>query len=158
MRDPEQLIPQSDRAAFREQFYALYESVSERWHQLANGPQGYIEREFVGFAVLARYLKGEPGHIGICFRGPERGAPALGAPWAVPAEDAGGHDPDTMLQALVQRIQEKLAKYANLKADQNLAELNLLVHYDTRAFHLNTPFGAPGRKFADIWPRFCGSS
>ena len=78
--------------------------------------------------------------------------PTTGAKWVISEAKGGAYDPKWALDALQARIDDKVNKphYPQLKSDQNLSELVLLVHYGVRGIIHNTPFEGVNRKLDEV--------
>ena len=65
--------------------------------------------------------------------------PARKVPLGIRFPKGGSYSPEDAIDALIQRLRDKTAKYQNLKWDQKLNDLCLVVYYN-RALLWNTPY------------------
>jgi len=153
--DKSKRLKPEDQAQFRRELFALVVKESATpdppddpqrppvavpsW----NTPQGGPVRDFTGFPTLAKYLD----QIWIY---PREKVDFPGEPWVMFELGGGAYTPDSMVQAAIDRIRDKIKKYerANHRAKHSLAEFDLLCFFCDEALSHNTPthgvdFGFP---------------
>jgi hypothetical protein len=129
----------SDSAEFRAELLSLLHRVDNEWPNCCEwqSPQGAFIRDLAGYPCLARYLthlqihpkwgSGIPTHYRwVCF--PARG---------------GAYSPRDAVDALLDLLRDKAAKYSGLHAKEGLTELYLIAYYNKALFY-NSPYLAPG--------------
>lgn len=116
-------------------FPAGYSDTVRSW----NSPQGAQVSRFSGYPMLEKYLDS----LWIYPRGSHVTAPQ-GLPWVVFKSIGGSYTPESMVQAAVDRIQDKITMYANsdLRNKHSIDELDLLCFYCYEAFGYNSPIHA----------------
>ena len=99
-----------------------------------NTPQGGPVRDFTGFPILAKYLDEIWFYPREKFDFPDE-------PWVMFELRGGAYTPDSMVQAAIDRIRDKIKKYerANHRAKHSLAEFDLLSFFCDEALLHNTP-------------------
>ncbi|MGB8886506.1 MAG: hypothetical protein WCC87_07260 [Candidatus Korobacteraceae bacterium] len=119
------------------------------WNTLRSweNPQGARVSDFSGFPILEKYLK----NVWILPRDRHRHIPP-DMPWVVFESPGGPYTPDWMVQAAVDRILSKVAKYQseNLRAKHSLAECDLICFYCDEALLHNTPIEAVNFGFQEV--------
>jgi hypothetical protein len=114
-----------EAASFRKEFYELMSHVDGAWeHEMADTPQK-ICTDFSDYPTLHKHV-----HL-IRF---QDAMPLRPQRWAVATPKGGAYDPRWATEALLERIEEEKSKpnYRNLKTQDRLAELVLLIHYGIR--------------------------
>ena len=112
-----------------------------------DNPQGAPVGDFAGFPMLNKYL----ADVWIFPRNRHRHIPPS-MPWVIFESPGGAYTPDWMAQAAIDRIRAKVMKYAqeNLRADQSLAEFDLVCFYCDEALLHNTPIEAVNFGFPEL--------
>ncbi len=138
-------LTESHASEFRSQLYAFISDLDQRWSMIEDhdDPQGVHIDDFPGYPLVQKYLTGL-----VCWsQAHHRAYP--GIDWIVFMNHGGAYSPETALEALERTLKRKTTKYQTLHAEQELAELYLLLYYD-QGFHYNTPFDTPGHGFSQI--------
>lgn len=125
----------NDGAVFRAELYTCVKEVDDGWPKNPDRDdlQGYVHNDFGAYPILAKYLEG------LYFRSRARIDPIKGIAWIGFRPRGGAYSPKDAVQALLGLIRKKTNKYADLRRDQNLAELYLIAYYDQALIH-NTPY------------------
>ncbi|MEX2260637.1 MAG: hypothetical protein WD696_01730 [Bryobacteraceae bacterium] len=139
-------VKPADAAAFRAELLKLVEEVDSRWDGEPDwqSPQGCWWTDFRRYPVLGKYLSqitffpwsALPG------RSPMKG----GQDWLKFECRGGAYSEDSMTDALLARLQDKIQKYAARPV--GVDEFHLLLHYD-QAWAYNSPVETPWFNFAD---------
>jgi hypothetical protein len=142
-----------DAQQFRDEMYEFIAEKDRKWLKNPewDDPQGYDFSDFGGFPVLTKYLAiltffpamrnaRRPGFKGIHFEG-----------------HGGAYSPEPMVDALLENVRKKIAKYAkplNHKKieGQHLDVFCLLIYYDQAVLH-NPPYHIPGFGLREIGAR-----
>jgi hypothetical protein len=129
---PKRRLDKSDATAFRTELLALTEEIDKGWANIpwSDSPQDFDWKDFTKYPALAKYLDSIDVH-------PRRaGQQKGGLHWLTFPMRGGAYSPDWMVDALVECVTAKTAKYS--AKPPGVAEFHLLVHYD-KAFFYNTP-------------------
>lgn len=143
---PKARVKPADASAFRTEFLVLIEHVDKRWdtEEWWQSPYGCLWNDFSGYAKLGRYLSAIHFFPRSAFR--QWSSTKGGQNWLTVPPRGGPYSEDSMVDALLKRLEGKIQKYAALPA--GLDEFHLLVHYDL-AWAYNSPVETPWFKFAD---------
>jgi hypothetical protein len=125
----------SDAPTFKTELYQCVKEVDDGWldNPECDDPQGYTLRDLGTYPTLAKYLHG------LHFRSTERIKSIRGIAWISFRPHGGAYSPDDAVNALLELLNKKINKYANLRRDQKLSELYLVAYYDQGLIH-NTPY------------------
>jgi hypothetical protein len=143
---PKRRMVPADGAAFRAELLTLIEEVEKRWESEADwqSPQGFLWKDFTRYPTLAKYLNSLDVHP----RMPS--APSTmrkgGIHWLTFPAPGGAYSPDSMVDALVEVVEAKVAKYTS--KPPGMDEFHLLVHYD-KALLYNSPVHGIDFGYAD---------
>lgn len=112
---------------------------NEEWHSR----QGHQTADFSNYPTVARYLES------LTFIPRERMPTIKGIAWLTFPGEGGAYTPRDAVDALLELIRKKTAKYTDLHKEQNLSELYLVAYYD-RALFYNTPYIGPNFGWDEI--------
>ena len=128
----------SDGPVFRQELFRLVSQVDDDWpaHCEWRGPRGALVREFSGYPCLARYL------IDVRFHPRWGSGVAPGMRWIGFRPRRGAYSPTDAVDALLELLREKTAKYSGLHTKHGLTELYLIAYYNKALFY-NSPYVAP---------------
>jgi hypothetical protein len=143
---PKTRVKPADAAAFRGELLRLIEEVDGRWdtEKWWQSPQGCPWSEFSRYPTLGKYLSQVHFFPRSGFR---RWSSTKGTQhWLTVPPRGGPYSQDSMVEALLKRLEGKIQKYAARPAGLN--EFDLLVHYDL-AWAYNSPVETPWFKFVD---------
>jgi hypothetical protein len=135
----------SDGPVFRQELFRLLSRVDGDWpvHPEWHRPRGRVVGEFPSYPCLTRYLMHVRFH-------PKWGSGvALGTPWVGFRPRADAYSPGDAVDALLELLREKTAKYSGLHARQSLTELYLIAYYNKALFY-NSPYVAPGFALPEV--------
>jgi len=145
------LLAPQDATAFRKELYDFVLQIDTNWlnNPDRSDPQRYTITDFATYPSLNRHIQA----LDVYTRGP-RFNPRLGVDWLTFWPRRGAYIPNWMIDALVNNIKRKVAKYAKPRNEeklqqQQLAEFYLLAYYDEAVLH-NTPYHWPGFGFQEI--------
>lgn len=133
----------SDGAVFRLELLSLLRQIDNEWpkHREWHSPQGAFVRELAGYPCVARYLTHTHVH-------PKSGSGVVpGIPWIRFPARGGFYSSRDAVDALLELLRDKTAKYADLHAKEGLTELYLVAYYNKALFYNSTylapSFGLP---------------
>jgi hypothetical protein len=142
---PDVELSASDGESFRRELLRLVRQVDQDWpsHREWDSPQGYTVREFSAYPVVARYLTDLHFH--------PQGRPGIipGIRWIRFPYRGGSYSPQDAVDALLELLRDKTAKYSDLHAKQSLTELYLIAYYNKAALY-NSPYLAPGLGLPEV--------
>jgi hypothetical protein len=129
-------VKAADAQAFRAQFLQFIAELDKRWDREPDlqSPQGFQVTDFGASPILAKYLDALEVH-------PQRSSvPSTmtrrSTGWITIEPTGGPFSADEMVDALCDRVQEKISKYA--ATPTGMSRFYLLVHYD-KAWTYNSP-------------------
>lgn len=140
---PDVDLSASDGAVFRQELLSLVYQVDSEWPKERDLHS--VRREFVrdlpGYPCVARYLTYLEFH-------PKSSSGIVpGNLWIRFSYCGGFYSPRDAVDALLERLRDKTAKYSRLHAKQGLAELHLVAYYNKALFYNSTylalDFGLP---------------
>ena len=134
-----------DATDFRNQLFRLIATVDNDWSRKARSEQmcaGDVDR-FEEFPLLKKYLHRIRFRPATRTRGTVR--------WIRFPDSARHYSPNEMLETLETSVlaHRRDERYRDLRAQADLDEVYLLVHYDFKAFAYNTSFDAPNFGFKE---------
>lgn len=135
----------SDGAVFKRELLSLVYQVNSEWpkHREWHSPQGAFVRAFAGYPCVARYLTHLRFH-------PKCGSDIVpGVRWIGFPPRGGAYSPRDAVDALLELLRDKEAKYSDLHAKQGLTELYLVAYYNKALFY-NSPYLAPDFGLAEL--------
>jgi hypothetical protein len=127
-----------DSPQFQKEIFACVAEIDARWqeNEERHSPQGHQITDFPKYPTIAKYLES------LTFIPRERMPTIKGIAWLTFPGEGGAYTPRDAVDALLELIRKKTAKYADLHKKENLAELYLVGFYDRAVIH-NTPYIAP---------------
>lgn len=133
---PKRRMIAADAAAFRAEILKLTEDIDAQWDRETecHTPQGFQWNSFSTHPTLGKYLEAVSIHPRIPSRPStmEKG----GIHWLTFPMRGGSYSSNSMVDALCECVQAKIAKYP--AKPSKVDEFHLLVHYD-KAWEYNTP-------------------
>jgi hypothetical protein len=134
-----------DAAQFQKEIFAYVAEIDRRWQENDewHGRQGHPITDFSKYPTVAKYLGS------LTFISRERMPTIKGIAWLTFPGEGGAYTPRDAVDALLELIRKKTAKYAYLHKEQRLSELYLVAYYD-RALIYNTPYIGPGFGWDEI--------
>jgi hypothetical protein len=143
---PKARVKPAHAGLFRGELLRLIEEVDGRWdaEEWWHSPHGCQWEDFGRYPALGRYLSQVHFFPRSAFRG--WSSTKGGQHWLTFPLRGGPYSPDSMVDALLKRLGDKIQKYAARPV--NLNEFDLLVHYDL-AWAYNSPVETPWFRFAD---------
>ena len=134
---------QREEWSFCQEFYRLIAHVDDNWEREMGGTLQKIWNDFSSYPTLGKRV--------YLIRFEDR-TPFKPGRWVIGTPKGGAFDPRWATEALLERIEEKKNKpnYAKLKAEHELSELVLLLHYGIRGILHNWPFEGINWKLEDI--------
>ncbi len=129
-------LQSADAQQFRTEILQLVTGLDQKCNTDPGlrSPQGFAWNDFSLFPVLAKYLDSLEFHPRMPTVAPTMEKGKLG--WLTVEPRGGPYSPDDMVDALCDRVQDKIAKYPSRPG--GMAEFHLLVHYD-KARAYNSP-------------------
>lgn len=139
---PKARVKPADAAGFRAELLKLVEEVDARWDGQRGwqSPQGCWWTDFSRYPTLAKYLSQ------VTFFPRPRFSTRGGQGWLTFECTGGAYSGDSMVAALLARLEDKIQKYAARPVGVN--EFHLVVHYD-QAWVYNSPVETPLLTFVD---------
>lgn len=136
---PEVELSASDGELFRRGLLRLVYQVDRDWpnHREWHSPQGAMVREFSAYPLVARYL------TYLHFHPQRRSGIAPGIRWIGFPARVAWYSPRDAVDALVELLRGKTAKYSGLHAKLGLSELYLIAYYN-KALFCNSAYVAQG--------------
>jgi hypothetical protein len=139
-------VKPADAGPFRAELLRLVQDVDAAWSKPGGrpSPQGERRNVFSQYPMLARYLE----QVKFFPRYAFGSGPFLkgGRHWLTFPCRGGAYSSEPMVEALKERIADKVGRYGQRPGD--LEEFDLLVHYDL-AWEYNTPVETPAFSYAD---------
>jgi hypothetical protein len=128
----------TDAPQFRQELLTLLRWADDEWpnQRMWHSPQGAFLRDFRDFPFLSHYLQSVRLH-------PRAGTVLRGNRWIQFPNRGGPYTPKDAVDALLELLEKKTAKYADLHAREELEELYLIAYYNKALFY-NSPYLAPG--------------
>jgi hypothetical protein len=129
----------SDGPVFRRELLSLVYQVDREWpKQLEwHSPQGAFVTDLAGYPRVARYLTDLRFH-------PKRVSGIVrGNPWILFPARGDFYSEGDAVDALLELLRKKTARYSDLHAKESLTELYLVAYYNKALFY-NSPYLAPG--------------
>jgi len=127
-----------DADQFQKEIFACVSEIDARWQENEewHSLQGHQIADFPKYPTVAKYLES------LTFIPRERMPTIKGIAWLTFPGEGGAYTPRDAVDALLELIRKKTAKYVDLHKKKNLAELYLVGFYDRALIH-NTPYIAP---------------
>ncbi len=139
------LLPPAEAATFRHELLTLIQHVDRDWNYYSDcrSPQRVSLTSFPDFPCLARYLDD------IRFYSRMHFDTFPGNPWIAFPTRGGFYSEDDAVEALLNLLRNKTAKYATLHAEHSLDELYLVAYYN-KAILYNSPYFVPGFGLTEV--------
>jgi hypothetical protein len=129
-------LKSTDAKQFRAQILQVIADLDQKWEAKPGwqSPQGFAWNDFSPFPILTKYLDSLEVHPRMPSVASTMEKGRLG--WLTVEPRGGPYSPDEMVDALCDRVQDKIGKYPTKPG--RMAEFHPLVHYD-KAWEYDSP-------------------